>query len=127
MSITPQELKDYSEFPTVKERDDKKLEFDILEAETYVEKELGKAITEFTPLPKKLKLALLKVGQFFALVNSDESMVKGFKSEKIGDYSYTLSDGTSMTMPNIDNLISEYIAAEDGPSDKNVFLRMRPI
>lgn len=126
MSITPQELKDYSEFSTVKERDDKKLEFDILEAEAYVNSRIKKPLIEYEELPIELKLALLKVAQFYALINGDESIVKGYKSERIGDYSYTLTDGTSLSMPDVSNLLDNYMPTEEKKTD-GVFLRMRAL
>lgn len=126
MSITPQELKDYSEFSTVKERDDKKLEFDILEAETYVDSKIEKPLIEYEELPIELKLALLKVAQFYALVNSDESIVKGYKSERIGDYSYTLTDGTSLSMPDVSNLLDDFMP-DDEKKTGGLFLRMRAL
>lgn len=126
MSITPQEIKDYSVFEDVIERSDALLEMDILEAETYIEGRLKKPLGEFIPIPEKLRLALLKVAQYFALVNSDESIVKGYKSEKMGDYSYTLSDGSIMSIPDVLGLLDEYIE-KDVSSDGNVFLRIRAL
>ncbi|WP_252503273.1 DUF3199 family protein [Sporosarcina sp. Marseille-Q4943] len=125
MSITPTELQAYTDFEAVKERAAEKLELDILEAETYIEKEIGKSLSEFTSLPRKLRLALLKVAQFFALVNGDESLMKGYKSEKIGDYSYTLGDGSKMTMPDVLDLLDEYMEKES--STGGFFMRMRPL
>ncbi|MEN1969018.1 DUF3199 family protein [Lentibacillus sp. N15] len=126
MSITPKDLKSYSVFEDVLERKDDLLEMDILEAETYIDSKLKKPIEKHDPLPEKLKLALLKVAQFFALINSDESMAKGYKSEKIGDYSYTLQDGSKMTMPDISGLISGYIENDEQKTD-GVFLRVRSL
>lgn len=124
MSITPSELKSYSVFEDVHDRADKLLEMDILEAETYIQKKIELPLSEYVPLPSKLRLALLKVAQFFALINSDESITKGYKSEKIGDYSYTLSDGSTMSIPDVSDLLDEYVKKEE-KSDGNVFLRMR--
>lgn len=127
MSITPSDLKKYSVFEDVQNRKDELLKMDILEAETYVETfKLKKPIEEYDPLPDKLELALLKTAQFYALVNSDESIAKGYKSEKIGDYSYTLQDGSRMSMPDISGLLKPFMEGET-PSGKDVFLRMRPI
>lgn len=124
VSITPEELKAYSVFEGVADRSNDLLKMDILEAETYIEGKLGKLLNEFIPLPERLRLALLKVAQYFALVNSDESIVKGYKSEKMGDYSYTLSDGSSVSIPDVNDLLGDYIEKKE-PSDGNVFLRMR--
>lgn len=124
MSITPADLKAYSVFEDVIDRADDLLEMDILEAETYIQKKIELRLSEYDSLPSKLRLALLKVAQFFALTNSDESITKGYKSEKIGDYSYTLSDGSTMSIPDVSDLLDDYIGKEE-PSDGNVFLRMR--
>lgn len=126
MSITPADLKDYSTFEKVLNRPDDQLKMDILEAEAYIQKKIAKPLNEYVPLPDKLKLALLKVGQFFALVNGDESIVKGYKSEKIGDYSYTLGDGSALNMPDVTDLLADY-APEDEGQTNGFFLRMRPI
>lgn len=126
MSITPEDLQNYSVFEDVLERKDKLLKMDILEAETYLNNKLEKPIKEHDPLPETLELALLKVAQFYSLVNSDESMAKGYKSEKIGDYSYTLSDGSQLTMPDISNLIKEYVK-EGESSSSEFFLRVRSL
>lgn len=126
MSITPVDLKAHSVFQAVIERADNHLKMDILEAETYVRKKITKPLEEHNPLPATLRLALLKVAEFFALANSDESMAKGIKSEKIGDYSYTLSDGSSASIPDVADLLDEFID-KDAPSDGNVFIRMRAL
>lgn len=126
MSITPQNLKDYSTFNSVQKRPDPQLEMDILEAETYVNSKIEKPINEFEELPPELKLALLKVAQFYALINGDESIVKGYKSEKIGDYSYALSDGSSLSMPDVSGLLDNFLP-EEGKKPDGVFLRMRSL
>lgn len=126
MSITPIELKDYSTFEAVQNRPDAQLKMDILEAETYVNSKIEKPLIEYEELPIELKLALLKVAQFYALVNGDESIVKGYKSERIGDYSYTLTDGTSLSMPDVSNLLDNYMPTEEKKTD-GVFLRMRAL
>lgn len=126
MSITPEDVKNYSVFEDVQDRKSDLLKMDILEAETYLDSKLEESIEEHDPLPKKLELALLKIAQFYALVNSDESMAKGYKSEKIGDYSYTLSDGSQLSIPDVSNLIKDY-EKEDESSSDGFFLRMRSI
>ncbi|ANB57379.1 hypothetical protein GFC29_3123 [Anoxybacillus sp. B7M1] len=126
MLITPADLKAYSVFDVVKERPDSLLEQDIIEAEVEIESIVGHDFSEYDPLPEKAKLALLKMAQFFALINSDESITKGIKSEKIGDYSYTLSDGQSIKKPDVYNLLKEYIKTEPSRIG-SVNLRMRAL
>jgi len=64
MSITPAELKNYTEFEAVKNRSVEKLKFDILEAETYIDGFIDPKLSTYETLPEKLSLALLKVAQF---------------------------------------------------------------
>jgi hypothetical protein len=130
MLITPADLKAYSVFDVVKARPDTLLEQDILEAEVEIESIVGHDFSDpiFTPLPEKAKLALLKMAQFYALINSDESIVKGYKSEKIGDYSYTLDDGSVLRKPDVYGLIKEYIIEPDTPvPNESANFRMRSL
>ncbi|MGK4043753.1 DUF3199 family protein [Heyndrickxia oleronia] len=120
MLITSSDLKSYTEFESIKVRADDKLEKDILEAEVEIESIVGHDFSEpqYNPLPEKAKLAFLKMAQFFALINSDESIVKGYKSEKIGDYSYTLADGNSIRKPDVLSLLKSYIKDVPPPSNE---------
>ncbi|MGE6260875.1 protein YqbG [Heyndrickxia sporothermodurans] len=127
MLITPSDLKDYTDFEVVKERLDAKLEQDILEAEVEIESIVGHDFSEYDSLPKKAKLALLKMAQFFALINSDESIVKGYKSEKIGDYAYTLADGNSIRKPDVFSLIKDYIKDSSHQNEGTARLRIRSL
>ncbi|MCM3239055.1 DUF3199 family protein [Heyndrickxia oleronia] len=126
MLITSSDLKSYTEFESIKVRADDKLEKDILEAEVEIESIVGHDFSEpqYNPLPEKAKLALLKMAQFFALINSDESIMKGYKSEKIGDYSYTLADGNSIRKPDVLSLLKGYIKDVPPPSNEGT-IRMR--
>ncbi|MGG3801787.1 protein YqbG [Metabacillus fastidiosus] len=125
MLITPLELISYSAFAAVKERPETLLTQDILEAEVEIKKIVGHDFSEYNPLPEEAKLALLKMAQFFALINSDESIVKGYTSEKIGDYSYTLSNGESIRKPDVYNLLKEYVQKQ--PVQGSVKMRLRSI
>ncbi|GAB2558230.1 protein YqbG [Gracilibacillus alcaliphilus] len=124
MAITPEDLRNYTTFESVKKRPDAQLEMDILEAEIYINNKIEKPLDEYDELPPELKLAWLKVAQFYALINGDESMAKGYKSERIGDYSYTLSDGSSLTMPDISSLLEDFLP--DG-GNNGFFMRIRPL
>lgn len=109
--ITPQKVIDYTEFDDVKERAPNKLESDILQAQIELFAKVGHRFEapEYNPLPAEVELALIKLAEYYALVNSDESITKGYSSERIGDYSYTLANGTTIHRPNIDLLIAEYV------------------
>ena len=52
---------------------------------------------------------MLQLAQYFALKNGDESLLKGYKSEKLGDYSYTLSRSGGLVKPDVYKLLEEFI------------------
>ncbi|MFN2745824.1 MULTISPECIES: protein YqbG [unclassified Bacillus (in: firmicutes)] len=112
MLITPDDIIQYSVFEAVKKRSPELLRQDILEAEADVRQITGHLFTDETyqPLPDKARLALLKLAQYHALKNGDESFMKGYQSEKLGDYSYTLSGGGGMVKPDVYKLLEEYIS-----------------
>lgn len=111
MLITPDEIIQYSVFEAVKNRPPELLRRDILEAEADVQQMTGHRFTneKYHPFPEKARLALLQLAQYYALKNGDESLLKGYKSEKLGDYSYTLSDGGGIVKPDVYKLLEEYI------------------
>lgn len=83
--ITPDELKSYSVFESVKTRPDELLKQDILEATADIILKVGHDFSdaEYIPLPETVRLALLKLSQFYALINGDESIIKGYTTEKL--------------------------------------------
>ena len=130
MLISPEEVRAYSVFESVKNRSDELLTSDIIEAEAEVFKIAGHDFTseKYQPLPEKAKIALIKMAQFFALINGDESIIKGYKSEKIGDYSYTLADGKAVSKPDVYNLLIDFIEPIDPPEDPaSVRMRLRSL
>lgn len=130
MLISPEDVRAYTVFESVKNRSDELLESDIIEAEAEVFKIVGHDFTseKYQPLPEKAKIALIKMAQFFALINGDESIIKGYKSEKIGDYSYTLADGNAVSKPDVYNLLIDFIEPIDPPEDlASVRMRLRSL
>ncbi|HWR07105.1 protein YqbG [Sporomusa sp.] len=109
--IIPQQVIDYTDFEAVKARAPNKIESDILQAETELFSKAGHRFDTpaYIPLPATVELALIKLAEYYALINSDESIAKGYTSERLSDYSYTLSDGQTIRKPAIDLLIAEYI------------------
>ena len=111
MLITPEEVKSYTAFSKVKKRDDAQLKLDILEATVEAKAIVGHNFSDekYTPLPDEVKLALLKLAQFYALINSDEAMTKGYKSQRFENYSYTLADGESIRKPDLSSLLKDFV------------------
>jgi len=130
MLISPEDVRAYTVFESVKNRSDELMESDIIEAEAEVFKIAGHDFTseKYQPFPEKAKIALIKMAQFFALINGDESIIKGYKSEKIGDYSYTLADGNAVSKPDVYNLLIDFIEPIDPPEDPaSVRMRLRSL
>lgn len=109
--ITPEQVVAYTDFESVKARAPSKLASDILQAETELFTKAGHCfdVPAYIPLPAPVELALIKMTEYYALINSDESIAKGYISERLGDYSYTLPDGRTISKPAIDLLIAEYV------------------
>jgi hypothetical protein len=125
---------DYTVFDKVKNRDPLLLEKDIIEAEQEIKSIVGHTFDGlddegnplYPTLPQEVEIAYLKMTQFFALINSDESITKGYQSERIGDYSYTLSNGQKIRKPDVYDLLSDYIQTKEIKTG-NTRLRMRSI
>lgn len=110
--ITPVELRAYTSFDSVKARSDQQLTDDIIQAEAdifdYVHHEFP--TNEYPTVPVRVKLACKKLAEYYALSALDESAVKGYKSEKIGDYAYTMADGSGLRgKPEITALLEAYV------------------
>jgi hypothetical protein len=132
--ITSEDVLAYSVFDKVKNRDPLLLEKDIIEAEQEIKSIVGHTFDGlddagnplYPTLPQEVEIAYLKMTQFFALINSDESITKGYQSERIGDYSYTLSNGQKIRKPDVYDLLSDYIQTKEIKTG-NTRLRMRSI
>jgi hypothetical protein len=132
--ITPEQVIGYSVFEKVKQRAPSLLAKDIIEAELEIKSIVGHKFdgldAEGNPLypalPPEVEIAYLKMAQFFALINSDESITKGYQSERIGDYSYTLANGQTIRKPDVFDLLKDYIKVEEIKSG-NTRLKLRSI
>ncbi|TDQ35277.1 protein YqbG [Aureibacillus halotolerans] len=116
MLITVEELKDYTSFDVVKQRSNDALANDILEAHVEIVSMAGHDFTgeDYNPLPPTVVLAAKKLSQFHALVNSDAALTKGYQSENIGKYSYTLGkDG--LQKPDVSQMIAPYVVENETP------------
>ncbi|MCG8395617.1 DUF3199 family protein [Bacillus atrophaeus] len=111
MLIEPTDVASYSVYDRVKNRPEELLVQDIIEAEAGAALITGHRFEDsiYDPLPDKAKLALLKLAQYFALVNSDESASSSYQSEKMGDYSYTVSENVGIQRPEVYHLLEEFI------------------
>jgi hypothetical protein len=120
---------DYTSFIAVSDRRPELLEYDIVQAEQEVFAICGHEFDapEYTPLPLTVKLSIIKLTEFYALRNSDESATKGYSSEKIGDYSYTISSANQEASTfNIKTLLSKYILPT-GRTGTQITLKVRSL
>jgi hypothetical protein len=132
--VTPQNVIAYTVFEKVKNRSPLLLEKDIIEAEQEIKSIVGHSFdgvdAEGNPLypayPPEVEIAYLKMAQFFSLINSDESITKGYQSERIGDYSYTLANGQTVRKPDVYDLLAAYVRPAEIKTG-NTRLRMRSI
>ncbi|WP_139491783.1 protein YqbG [Brevibacillus dissolubilis] len=125
--ITPQQVMDYSEFDVVKKRAQEKLAHDIIQAKSDIYQYVGHRFSpdQYPTVPEEAILACLRLAEFYALINSDESAVKGYKSERIGDYSYTLNDGNVVHKPMLASLLAGFV--KPGGTGGQVRFKMRSV
>lgn len=129
MLITTNKVIAYTEFNVVKNRAIEKIASDILQAETEIFNICNHKFTdaEYMPLPEEVDLAITKLSEYYALINSDESLAKGYKSENIEGYSYAIgSSENRVQKPDIYNLIKSYIKDEEVKTE-SVRFRMRSL
>ena len=106
--ITPEDVRQYSEFDTVKTRQETQLKFDIVQAKQDIFKYCGHDFSDYPELPEEVELAFIKLAEYYAIINSDEGRVRGIKSESLGDYSYTIGDGDTKKL-SLKSLLDEYV------------------
>lgn len=112
--VTPEEVKAYTEYKSVKERSDDKLKVDISRAEQYVIGYTNNSFEDIEETPENVRIAVILIAEMYAA--SAGSAAEGFglyKSESFDDYSYTAEETTGK----IDNLtigplLEEYCIAE---------------
>jgi hypothetical protein len=120
--ISPTEFVEFTSIQALKTRSSTLLSYDILEAETEIFNLCGHDFSDSTlypSIPEAVKLADLKLTQYYALKNSDESVIKGVRSQNLGDFSFT-ADGPEK--PSVSLLLRPYMNYESGQG--NVSFRM---
>lgn len=111
--ITPQEIKEYTDFEKVKARSDVKIQADIVRAENYIIHRTNNDFQDsekYPEIPSDIKLATMLVAEFYANTATQDPQKK-YQSETFKDYSYTVSSGSDMSVDDLDisALISAYV------------------
>ena len=126
--ITPQDVKDYTDYQKVKGRSDEKLKVDITRAESRVISYTGNRFDgiEYPVLPESVRTAAILVAEMYAFNAAEGADGKGgYKSETFDDYSYTMAD-TGEKLDNLDlrPLLDEYIVTG---SCGNINMKLRKL
>ena len=109
--VQPQEVKDYTEFQEVKERDDKKLAVDIARAEHWVINYCNNRFddeTKYPTIPEPVKTAVILLAEAYAH-NAVEVTKARLKSETFDDYSYTAAEGTLIDLLDLRPLLDAFV------------------
>lgn len=120
--VTPQAVKDYTEYPSVQKRDEAKLTTDISRAEQYV---IAYTNNDFADkeLPEAVKTAVILVAEAYAF-NACVA-AKELKSETFDDYSYTVETCTiDVDSLDLKPLLDEYTTVK---SRSGVTMRLRKL
>ena len=126
--VTPDEVRNYTEYLEVKNRTDERLAIDIARAELYViayTRNDFQNTDKFPTIPESVRLAVILIAEMYAF-NAATGRGGQFKSETFDDYSYTLRD----TDAKIDNLLlgpllDPYV--EGATAGTDIAMRMRKL
>jgi len=127
--VTPQEVRDYTELASAKNRSDARLEMDIARAELYVISYTRNDFSDpvkYPVIPEAVRMAVILIAEMYAH-NATNSKGGTFKSESFDDYSYTMAD----TDAKLDNLLlgpllDDFIL-NGSKAGVDVFMRMRKL
>lgn len=108
--VTPKEVREYSDLPSIQSRQDEKLEKDIQRAESYIihycnhdfsdEKYAG-------DIPKDVRMAALLLAEYYAYSKQN---VERKTSESFDDYSYTTSDNQiEISTLGLETLLDQFV------------------
>lgn len=108
--VTPKEVKEYSDLPSIQSRQDEKLEKDIQRAESYIihycnhdfsdEKYAG-------DIPKDVRMAALLLAEHYAYSKQN---VERKTSETFDDYSYTTNDNQiEISTLGLETLLDQFV------------------
>ena len=124
--VSPEDVKAYTEYPSVQKRADSKLKIDISRAEQYIISFTNNAFDadELTETPEAVKTAVILVAEAYAYnatISANE-----MKSESFDDYSYTMADVTPIDISALDiaALLEGYTNPE---ARRGVSMRMRAL
>lgn len=125
--VTPLQVKEYTDYGSVKERDDKKLAFDISRAEqvviSYTNNDFSDSV-KYPQVPEAVKTAVILLAEAYGC-QAAMGDKRNKKSETFDDYSYTLQDGSiSVESLSLGPLLEEFALAKP---KNGVTMRLRKL
>lgn len=122
--VTPSEVKDYTEYPSVKSRDDAKISVDISRAEQYIIAFTNNKFSDLEEIPAGVKTAVILVAEAYGY--NACLAAREMKSEQFDDYSYTATDAEPIDVGLLDiaSLVEEFSQEK---TRNGVTLRMRKL
>ncbi len=125
--ISPDDVKEYTDYPEVAERSEGKLKQDILRAEMKIIKITNNRFDDdekYPKIPEQVKLATILVAEAYAK-NLVERATKKIKSETFDDYSYELTETKDIDISglDLDELLADFVIQSRG----NMHFRMTAI
>ena len=125
--ISPDDVKEYTDYPEVAERSEGKLKQDILRAEMKIIKITNNRFDDdekYPEIPEQVKLATILVAEAYAK-NLVEHATKKIKSETFDDYSYELTETKDIDISglDLDELLADFVIQSRG----NMHFRMTAI
>ncbi len=123
--VTPKEVKEYSDLPSVQSRQDAKLQIDIQRAESYIihychhdfsaEKYAGS-------IPQDVRMAAMLLAEYYAYSKQN---VGSKTSETFDDYSYTTSDNQiELSTLGLEALLDQFI---EDKAEERFIMRLRKL
>lgn len=122
--VTPSEVKTYTEYPSVKTRDDAKVAVDISRAEQYIITFTNNDFADCEEIPAGVKTAVILVAEAYGF--NACLAAREMKSEQFDDYSYTAADAEPIDIGLLDiaSLLEEHTVQK---ARNGVTLRMRKL
>ena len=123
--VTPQEVREYSDYEDVQNRSDAKLRVDITRAEQAVISYTNNKFDDedLTEIPPNVKTAVILLAENYA--HSVYQVSRSYKSETLDDWSYTANDTeVSIADLGISALLDEYVLPE---ASGTLFMRLRKL
>lgn len=122
--VQPSEVKTYTEYPSVKSRDDAKVAVDISRAEQYIIAFANNDFSEREEIPAGVKTAVILVAEAYGY--NAFLAAREMKSEQFDDYSYTAADAKPIDIGALDiaSLLEEFTVKK---ARNGVTLRMRKL